>query len=77
MEPLSRRGFVGALGATAGLGCLPYTSVLASGAAEPEGIVHTAGDGIGITPGDYAALLNRLCQGKEVHEDNYPPCQDS
>ena len=71
MEPVSRRGFVGALGATAGLGCLPYTSVFASTPAEPERAVHTAGDGIGITPREYAALLNKLCQGKEVADDNY------
>ncbi len=71
MEPISRRGFVGALGATAGLGCLPYTPVLASTAAEPELIVHTSGDGIAITPREYAALLNRLCQAKEVADDNY------
>ena len=71
MDPITRRGFVGALGATAGLGCLPYTSVLASAAAEPDRIVHTAGDGIGITPREYAALLHRLCQAREVAEDNY------
>lgn len=71
MEPVSRRGFVGALGATAGLGCLPYTSVFASTPSEPERAVHTAGDGIGITPREYAALLNKLCQGKEVADDNY------
>ena len=71
MEPISRRGFVGAIGATAGLGCLPYASVLASTAAEPERIVHTSGDGIAITPREYAALLNRLCQAKEVADDNY------
>ena len=71
MDPITRRGFVGALGATAGLGCLPYTSALASGAVEPDRIVHTSGDGIGITPREYAALLNRLCQGKDVVDDNY------
>ncbi len=71
MEHATRRGFVGTLTATAGLGCLPYTSALASAAAEPERIVHTSGDGIGITPREYAALLNRLCQDKDVAEDNY------
>lgn len=30
MDPITRRGFVSTLGATAGLGCLPYTSALAS-----------------------------------------------
>ncbi len=71
MEHTTRRGFVRTLGATAGLGCLPYTSALARAAAEPERIVHTSGDGIGITPREYAALLNRLCQDKNVAEDNY------
>ena len=71
MDPITRRGFVSALGATAGLGCLPYTSALASTAVEPDRIVHTSGDGIGITPREYAALLNRLCQSKVVVDDNY------
>jgi len=71
MVTITRRGFVGAVGTAAGLGCLPYTSALASAAVEPERIVHTSGDGIGITPREYAALLNRLCQGKDVVDDNY------
>jgi threonine aldolase len=71
VDPISRRGFVGSLGATVGAGCLPYVPVLASAAIEPDKIVHTSGDGIGITPGEYASLLNRLCQDKDVAEDNY------
>jgi threonine aldolase len=30
-----------------------------------------SGDGIGITPREYAALLNRLCQSRDVEDDNY------
>ncbi len=71
MDALTRRGFVGTLGAAAGLGCLPYTSALAATAVEPERIVHTSGDGIGITPREYSGLLNRLCQEKAVVDDNY------
>jgi len=71
MDPITRRGFVSTLGATASLGCLSYTSALASAAVEPERIVRTGGDGIGITPREHAALLNKLCQGKDVAEDNY------
>jgi threonine aldolase len=71
MDPISRRGFVGTIGAAVGAGCLPYTPVLASTAVEPERVVHTSGDGIGITPREYAALLNKLCQGKDVDDDNY------
>ncbi len=71
MEHTTRRGFVETLTATAAVGCLPYNSALASAAAEPERIVHTSGDGIGISPREYAALLNRLGQSKDVAEDNY------
>ncbi len=71
MNPISRRGFVGTLGATAGLGCLPYVSALANTAVEPDRVVHTSGDGIGITPREYAALLNQLCQRTDVEADNY------
>jgi threonine aldolase len=68
---VSRRGFVGTLGATVGAGCLPYVPVFANSSVEPDKVVHTSGDGIGITPREYAALLNRLCQGREVDDDNY------
>ncbi len=71
MNPISRRGFVGTLGATAGLGCLPYVSALANTAVEPDRVVHTSGDGIGITPREYAALLNQLSQRTDVEADNY------
>ena len=68
---VSRRGFVGTLGATVGAGCLPYVPVFANTAIEPDKVVHTSGDGIGITPREYAALLNRLCQGRDVDDDSY------
>lgn len=71
MDPISRRGFVGTLGTAAGMGCLPYVPALAASAVEPDRVVHTSGDGIGITPREYAALLNTLCQGRDVQEDNY------
>lgn len=71
MDPITRRGFVGTLGVTAGLGCLPYVPALASAAIEPDRVVHTSGDGIGITPREHAALLNRLSQARDIVEDNY------
>ena len=71
MDPISRRGFVGAIGSTLGAGCLPYVPVFANTAIEPDRVVHTSGDGIGITPREYAALLNRLCQSRDVEDDNY------
>lgn len=71
MDPISRRGFVGTLGATVGASCLPYVPAFATGNVAPERVVHTSGDGIGITPREYAALLNKLCQAKDVEDDNY------
>ena len=71
MDPISRRGFVGTLGTAVGAGCLPYIPALANTAIEPDRVVHTSGDGIGITPREYATLLNRLCQGTDVAADNY------
>ena len=72
MDALNRRGFVGALGATIGGACLPYVPTFAtSNIVEPDRVVHTAGDGIGITPREYSALLDRLCKAKDVNDDNY------
>ena len=71
MDRISRRGFVGTFGTAVGAGCLPYTPVFAGTSVEPERVVHTSGDGIGITPREYAALLNRLCEGRDVVEDSY------
>ncbi len=71
MHAITRRHFVGTLGATAGLGCLPYTPVFANTPIQADRVVHLAGDGLGLSPREYAALLNRLCQGKDVAEDNY------
>jgi threonine aldolase len=71
MDPITRRAFVGALGATAGLGCLPYATAFANAAIPADRVVHTAGDGTAISPREYSELLNRLCQGKEVAPDNY------
>jgi threonine aldolase len=71
MDSMSRRGFVGTVGATIGASCLPYVPTFANTAIEPERVVHTSGDGIGITPHEYATLLDRLCREKNVSEDNY------
>ncbi|HUR20854.1 MAG TPA: beta-eliminating lyase-related protein [Vicinamibacterales bacterium] len=71
MDSITRRKFVGTLGATAGLGCLPYATAFANTAIQADRVVHLGGDGIGISPREYAALLNRLCQGRDVAEDNY------
>ena len=72
MPLVTRRGFVETVGAAAGLGCVPYVAPLAAGAPEPsDRTVHLSGDGIGVTPREYAALLDQLCRRAEVTEDNY------
>jgi hypothetical protein len=58
MDPISRRGFVGALGATVGATCVPNVPAFATTNFEPGRMVHTSGDGIGITQREYEALLN-------------------
>jgi len=71
MDRVTRRGFVETLAATAGLGCLPYASVLATAPEETAREVRLSGDGIGITPREYASLLDELCRTTDVAEDNY------
>ena len=72
MPLVTRRGFVETVGAAAGLGCVPYVAPLAARAPEPsDRTVHLSGDGIGVTPREYAALLDQLCRRAEVTEDNY------
>ncbi len=72
MTLVTRRGFVETVGAAAGLGCVPYVAPLTAGAPEPsDRTVHLSGDGIGVTPREYAALLDQLCRRAEVTEDNY------
>src|SRR5688572_22087940 len=71
MDPITRRALIGSLGATVGAACLPYVPVFATANEERDRVVHTAGDGIGITPREYAALLDTLCKAREVEDDNY------
>lgn len=72
MPHLTRRGFVETLSAVAGVGCVPYVAPVLAGAPETSSrTVHLSGDGIGITPREYAALLDQACRGREVAEDNY------
>src|SRR5512134_809843 len=73
MQPVSRRGFVQAVGATAGAGWLAPPGAGSDGApdAGPDRTVHLSGDGIGLSPRAYAALLGELSQKADVKEDNY------
>lgn len=71
MDPITRRGLIGSLGAAIGATCVPYVPAFATANIEPDQVVHTSGDGIGLTPREYAALLNQLCQGNDVEDDSY------
>lgn len=74
MEPLGRRRFVEAIGATAGFAWLG-TGPLAGVARAPDGpadkTVHLSGDGVGLTTQAYAALLDQLSRASAPAEDNY------
>lgn len=71
---LTRRELVHTLGASAGLAWLdgpgPFGEATAP-PSTPDRSVHLSGDGIGLAPGAYTALLDELTQKAEVREDNY------
>jgi len=74
--PLTRRELVRFLGAAPGLACaadLPAFAAAAPGVADTSAdrTVHLAGDGIGLTPRGYTALLDELARKADVREDNY------
>ena len=72
MQPVTRRGFVGAMGAAGLLGWLPDLATGQPGEqAAADKTVRLSGDGIGLEPRAYAALLNQLCRQADVEEDNY------
>lgn len=66
----TRRDFVQAAGAAAGLAALS-PSIGAGADVSAETTVHLSGDGIGITPREYTALLDRLCRAADVAQDTY------
>jgi threonine aldolase len=71
MERITRRGFVGTAGAAA---AGTWLAPVAARALEPAGAdrtVHLSGDGLGLTPRAYAALLAELTSRAEVAEDSY------
>ena len=72
MERVTRRGFVGSAGAlTVGAFLPPASALAAPEAPGADRTVHLSGDGIGLTPRDYATLLAELTAGAEVAEDSY------
>jgi threonine aldolase len=71
MDAWTRRGFVGSLGIAAGW---PWTTAVSSAAPDDgadDTTVRLSGDGIGLTPAAFAALLDRLCQSRTITDDSY------
>ena len=70
MQRVTRRGFVGAVGSTAA-GFAALTPTASAAPADKNITVHLTGDGIGIAPREYTALLDQLCRQSEVAQDTY------
>jgi threonine aldolase len=68
---LTRRDFAHALGMSAGLASVTRVTLAAPPALADDRTVRMSGDGIGLSPAAYAALLLRLTSDREVVEDNY------
>jgi len=69
MDPVSRRTFVESLGATAAAGwAMPSPPGFAL---SRERSVRMSGDGVGLSPREYASLLADIAQRAEIAEDNY------
>ncbi|HMB81934.1 MAG TPA: beta-eliminating lyase-related protein [Vicinamibacterales bacterium] len=68
---MNRRRFL----AAAGLPALAFGTVRADAmgapAAADDRTVHLSGDGVGLNPAQYAALLNRLLEEKSITPDSY------
>jgi threonine aldolase len=73
--PLNRRELVHILGTAAGFAWLDRPVAAADTAARAvaadDRAVHLSGDGIGLSPRAYTALLDALTQKADVGEDNY------
>ena len=71
-RPLTRRSFCGSVGLTAGLGSVMGTSAFAAPeSADDDRTVRLSGDGVGLSPTAYAALLQRLTASRSIKEDTY------
>lgn len=79
MDALSRRRFLESLGGAAAMASIP-TLASASTVAAPtsratrefaNGAVHLSGDGLALTPAEYANVLHDLTAKRDVGEDNY------
>ena len=77
MKPVSRRDFVGLATATTALGLVPDAPVDAFSRPltrlAPAGTtVHLSGDGIGLSPQEYASVLAELCRKAAVAPESEP-----
>ncbi|MEP7117247.1 MAG: hypothetical protein ABI880_06690, partial [Acidobacteriota bacterium] len=66
MMHATRRGFVETLATAAGMSGLLHATPLVAAPGPAARAVRLSGDGIGITPREYAALLDQLCREHEV-----------
>lgn len=74
MAAITRRDFVEAVSITMGLGASTGIDAAAPPAVpsdDAEAQVILSGDGVALTPRQYAALLQQLSQSREVHGDTY------
>lgn len=71
MHQMNRRGFVGTLGTSAALGMTAPWVVDGHPTPASSGPVTMFGDGINLSPAEYAALLARLSAEKAPHADSY------
>jgi threonine aldolase len=74
MDPISRRTFVESLGTTAAAGwVIPSLQGFsdAAPAVSRERVVRMSGDGVGLSPREYALLLADIAQRTEIAEDGY------
>lgn len=68
---LTRRDFAQTLGMTAALASTARAAVPALTSKVEDGAVHMMGDGVDLTPANYAALLHKITSGRDVAEDSY------
>jgi len=73
MEPLGRRDFVEVVGAAAGSAWLAGSVPAGAQSVTPmtDAAVQMTGDGLGLTPHGYAAVLEQLSRGRAIQEDSY------
>jgi threonine aldolase len=76
MDRINRRRFleIGGVGSVFGIGMRPAAfpqQATGSGTTEDDRIVRLTGDGLGLTPKQYARVLARIVEERNVASDNY------